>query len=341
MTGLLFRHLLESTLFCFLFGSLAFLLRRQSAAVRHSVWLISILKFSIPTVLFTATGAWMALVLPATAWASLWAAKFSAILTGLFGIWPSHIVVGAGTITSRAFMIVWLLGSACVFGAWLNRLRNSHSGLSLAANDEREALDRAKWNLGSQAAIELRCSERSEPALIGVFRPRISIPSGLAKELTTAEFEAVLMHELAHARRRDNLASAMVHCLVCLFWFHPLLWFVEKRLIAERERACDEMVIASGVAPKTYLAGILKVCRFHVFGDLAGVSAMNGSALGRRSNQILAYRAAQPVPYAVRLAMAGFAMLVTLLPIAGGYCQQCSSNGQVMKSPTKFRKDKR
>jgi beta-lactamase regulating signal transducer with metallopeptidase domain len=139
--------------------------------------------------------------------------------------------------------------------------------------------------------VEIRGSERGrEPALTGIFHPIITVPRGLFEALTESEFEAVLLHELAHARRHDNLASALAHALVCLFWFHPLLWFVEKRLIAERERACDEAVMASGIAPKTYLAGILKVCRFHVAADVAGVSTMNGSALNRRSDLILAYR---------------------------------------------------
>lgn len=341
MTGLLFRHIFESTVFCVLFGSLAFLLRRQSAATRHSVWLISVLKFSIPTVLFTATGAWMAFVLPATAWVSLWAAKFSTVLTGLFGIWPSHIVAGT-TLTATVCLIVWIAGSATMMGVWAARLRKSYNSFCLPTDEQRTALERAKRRFGLRNAVELRRSARvNEPALVGIFRPVITIPQGLFEKLTAPEFEAVLLHELAHARRRDNLASALVHCLLCLFWFHPLLWFVEKLLIAERERACDEMVIASGIAPKTYLAGILKVCRFHLAGDVAGVSTMNGSALSRRSDQILTYRTGKPVPYAVRFVMAGVALLVTILPLAGGYCQQCTSNGQVMKRATNFRKDKR
>jgi hypothetical protein len=49
-------------------------------------------------------------------------------------------------------------------------------------------------------------------------------------------------------------------------------WFAERRLLAERERACDEAVIQCGVAPRIYLAGLAKVCRFHLFPDVAGIS---------------------------------------------------------------------
>src|SRR6185312_9651227 len=90
-----------------------------------------------------------------------------------------------------------------------------------------------------------------------------------------------------HAWRRDNLTGAFVHILVCLFWFHPLLWLSEKRLLAERERACDEMVVRSGTAPEIYVAGILKVCRLQIFDHVCGVSAMTGSDLKNRLELIL------------------------------------------------------
>jgi beta-lactamase regulating signal transducer with metallopeptidase domain len=175
MTILLFRHLLESTLFCVLFGSLAFCLRRQSAAARHSVWLVGLLKFSIPSVLFTATGAWMALVLPATAWVSLWAAKFSHVLIGLFGIWPSHIGLSTATLTVHVFLIVWTAGSATMVLIWLRGLRKSRRALSLATNEERTALDAARRKLSVRRTVGIRCSERvKEPALVGIFHPLIT-----------------------------------------------------------------------------------------------------------------------------------------------------------------------
>ena len=135
----------------------------------------------------------------------------------------------------------------------------------------------------------------------------------------------MLLHELAHARRRDNLTGAFVHCLVCVFWFHPLLWLAEKRLRIERERACDELVIACGITPQVYISGILKVCKFHLFGSPAGISAIAGSDLKRRLKLIDACQAYRPMAYLPRLLMAVAAVLMLMLPIAGGYCQQCVS----------------
>ena len=46
-----------------------------------------------------------------------------------------------------------------------------------------------------------------------------------------------------------------------MFWFHPAVWWIESRLIDERERACDEAVLQSGSQPSDYAEGILEVCR--------------------------------------------------------------------------------
>jgi bla regulator protein blaR1 len=329
MGALLLRHLVESTLLCMLLGAVACSLRRQGAAARHTLWLIGVSKFLIPASLFTAVGAQLAFVLPATAWISLLAAQASALLVSLFGNWPAHILTGHVTAIFRALLTAWLLGSLILFAAWLIRFKESRHGLLPTGRREREALDRAQQMLGSAVAAGIRFSGRwKEPALAGIFRPTITIPRGLPERLAAPEFEAVLLHELAHARRRDNLSGAFVHGVVCIFWFHPLLWFAERRLLAERERACDEAVIQCGVAPRIYLGGLAKVCRFHLFPDVAGISAVNGSDLATRFDRIQAYRSSAPVPYVVRFLLGGVAVFLTVLPMAGGYCEQCGTNLQ-------------
>jgi thiol-disulfide isomerase/thioredoxin len=224
-----------------------------------------------------------------------------------------------------------------MLGIWVFRLRTSHRHLALPTTQEQEAMLRARDLLRIRMSVQLRSSETAaEPALRGIWRPTVTIPRGLSEKLTPSEFEAVLLHELAHARRLDNLTGVLVHALVCVFWFHPLLWFIERRLRVERERACDELVIAAGMAPRIYAAGILKVCKFHLFEAAAGVSAMTGSDLGRRLELIHESRFSARLLYVPRLLVAGLAIFMTAVPIAGGYCEQCVSNGQgpiVRKSP--------
>ena len=86
-------------------------------------------------------------------------------------------------------------------------------------------------------------SAGAAPAVLGVFRPRISLPTGIERVLTAPELEAVLLHERTHARRRDNLIRLLHEIAVCVFWFHPLIWLAGSRISLYRELSCDESVI--------------------------------------------------------------------------------------------------
>lgn len=318
MLVLLLRHLFESTLFSVLLILLASCLRR-GAAVRHAAWLIAVLKFAIPSVLLTSTGAKIAFFWPADSWLLLAVAKISALFASIFGLLP--------TAASHSIFAVWVFGTATLFGLWFMRLRSNQSLLASATEQECEALTRASRLLCVDKPVPLQVSQAdSEPALWGIWHFTITVPEGLYQRLTASEFEAVLLHEMAHARRRDNLTSAFAHCLVCIFWFHPLLWFAERQLRLECERACDELVIACGITPQVYIRGLLKVCRFHLFDPLPGISTMAGSDLKRRLKLIRVCRADKPIAYVFRLLVAAAAVLMLMLPIAGGYCEQCASN---------------
>jgi len=76
-----------------------------------------------------------------------------------------------------------------------------------------------------------------------VLRPHICLPTGIDGILTKPELDAVLLHELTHARRRDNLIRLIHEVGQCLLWFHPLVWMTGSRLALYRELSCDEAVI--------------------------------------------------------------------------------------------------
>jgi beta-lactamase regulating signal transducer with metallopeptidase domain len=318
------RHILESTVFCLLLSGLACCLRK-SATARYAVWLVGIAKFAIPTVLLAGTGAKFALFWPANSWLSTLANRISALFVVFWGLLPLKV--------DREILAIWMGGMLVMAALWIMRLNRSRCLLSPATNEERTALSEACEQLGFQGNVKLCVSGiQLEPTLHGFWQSTISVPRGLYNNLSSAEFRAVLLHELAHARRLDNLASAFVHCLVCLFWFHPLLWFVERRLNVDRERACDELVVACGAKPETYAAGILKVCKFHLFDKpLAaspGLSSITGADLNRRLELILNYQLSARLIYFPRVLLACVVILMTIVPIAGGYCEQCVSNGQ-------------
>jgi len=108
-----------------------------------------------------------------------------------------------------------------------------------------------------------------EPGLVGILRPVVLLPDGLMARLSEPERDSILAHELGHLRRGDNVTAAIHMAVETLFWFWPPVWLIGARLIAERERACDESVLAQGHDPEVYAESILKVCKFCIQSPLA------------------------------------------------------------------------
>jgi hypothetical protein len=90
-------------------------------------------------------------------------------------------------------------------------------------------------------------------------------------------------------------------------------------LLAERERACDESVLASGHDPEVYAGGILKVCKFCIQSPLACVSGVSGADLGMRVRQIMTAEAARDVGAAKRVLLAGACTMALVLPVMAGF----------------------
>jgi tetratricopeptide (TPR) repeat protein len=84
------------------------------------------------------------------------------------------------------------------------------------------------------------------PVTIGLSAPRILLPRGWS-DWPGDKITAVLAHEAAHVRRRDTVTSFLAHLNRVLFWFHPLAWWLQRRLALDAEQACDDAgVIALG-----------------------------------------------------------------------------------------------
>ena len=93
------------------------------------------------------------------------------------------------------------------------------------------------------------------PLAIGVARARVILPLDW-RTWSAGKLRAVLAHETAHVRRRDPLVQLMARINRCLFWFHPLAWWLERRLAATAEQACDDAG-ARALGDTRQYAGIL------------------------------------------------------------------------------------
>ena len=126
------------------------------------------------------------------------------------------------------------------------------------------------------------------PITVGWFRPSLILPAGW-EQWPSAKLAAVLTHEAAHARRHDPLVQWLALFNRAVFWFHPLAWWLERRLSTLAEAACDAAVLAAGHSPQDYSEYLLDMARSVSAGGgrvrLVGM-AMPGSGLTWRMQQI-------------------------------------------------------
>jgi TonB family protein len=107
----------------------------------------------------------------------------------------------------------------------------------------------------------LQCSSPlAMPLTWGILRPVIVLPSG-ATLWTQDRCRIVLSHELAHIARHDWFIQICAEVARCFYWFHPLVWLATRRLRQESERASDDAVLRSGIAPSHYASQLLDLAR--------------------------------------------------------------------------------
>jgi hypothetical protein len=98
------------------------------------------------------------------------------------------------------------------------------------------------------------------PIVCGVWRPAIVMPA-CAHEWPPERGRVVLLNGLAHVRRREGLTQAFARIVCAVYWFNPLTWIAARRLRAERERACDDFVLAAGTRGSEYAGHLLDIAR--------------------------------------------------------------------------------
>lgn len=103
------------------------------------------------------------------------------------------------------------------------------------------------------------CERVAVPTVIGVLRPIVLLPATVMTGLTTDEFSAIVSHEFAHIRRYDLWMNLLQRLIESLLFFHHVVWFLSRRLSAEREICCDDLVVRSGHEAMNYAGALLKM----------------------------------------------------------------------------------
>ncbi len=193
-----------------------------SATTRHWIWLATALNFILPLGAICDK-----LFAPHLSWA-----------TPLGVIGDIGVRLSESTPTTLVLCAVWLIGASLMFTRLGLRIRSEHRSARL---DQGVLLPKRSF-LAHGISVNFAGARRG-PAVNGLIRPHISLPHGIDRLLSKRELQAVLIHELTHARRRDNLVRLIYEVGLCVLWFHPLMWITGSRLALYRELSCDEHVI--------------------------------------------------------------------------------------------------
>ena len=146
-----------------------------------------------------------------------------------------------GIAWGQVLTVVWLMGvAAMAVYALVSYIR---------------LINRVRVSIRIQDRLYL-CDNVRSPFVLGIFRPRIYLPSDMEPQTTTF----VLAHEQAHLRRGDHLWKPLGYAILCIHWFNPLCWLAYILFCRDMEQACDEAVIRNMSAgdKKAYSAALLK-----------------------------------------------------------------------------------
>jgi beta-lactamase regulating signal transducer with metallopeptidase domain len=261
-----------------LLGAAALLARalsRRSAAARHQVWAVAIAASLMMPVIALVAPQWTIAVLPsspvvtdtALASAPVVATAADPVFEPLPATTPSESVEPASAPASASTfstpITLWLIGVLLV----LARLAFGTARVWWMA---RRALPATVWApLGERLALSLGIErpvtflsgdEDAMPMACGLVRARVLLPAE-ADDWPIERQRVVLLHELAHVKRRDCLTQMLAHLACATYWFNPLVWLAARRLRAERERACDDLVLAAGTRGSDYADHLLDIAR--------------------------------------------------------------------------------
>jgi len=161
----------------------------------------------------------------------------------LFGIWAT---------------VALLFASWLAFGA-LSVRRIIHRSRPLESPDWMNPL----WEVADRLELDraprlVRSDDAKMPFACGLLRPTIVLPAE-SDSWTLDRRRAVLLHELAHVRRRDLVGHTVGRFACALYWFHPLVWTAAKRLRSESERACDDLALNCGARASDYAEHLLDI----------------------------------------------------------------------------------
>ncbi len=314
--------------------------RRLPASFRYALWLLIIVKLLLPPSLRLPTGVGY--------WLGRWM-EFSPsgvselvrseVLHSPVGPWDGsdlgseRLDAGTGSVPpprvnrDACLILVWSAGSLLFFGGLAFRSRELRRllGRSQSPPPDVDARFRKSCESFGFRRPVLRVTDGSHsPAVSGLWRPTVLIPSALVRNLSAQSLDEILRHELVHLRRGDLWIQVLQTVVQGIWWWNPAAWLANGRIRALREQAVDEEVLLRGEGDAvSYSRTLLEVARFCGSDPTRalGILGVFGSRsdLRCRIERLLSGR----LPRRAGLGRSGWAWLISLalltLPMALGH----------------------
>lgn len=188
---------------------------------------------------------------------SIAAPGFTASITDFFNRYAGIIVMAWFLII--AFRCIKLAGG-------LYRLHQlKHDQLSSPGDDWSNRLAVLSSRLNIKRPVRFFQSGITKiPMVVGHFKPVILFPIGVLTSLPEDEIEAILVHELAHIRRKDYLVNMIQHFVEILFFFNPAVLWISSLIKIERENCCDDIAIAQTRSRRSYINALVSFQEYHL-----------------------------------------------------------------------------
>lgn len=314
------NHLWQSTLVMLVAWLLTLALRRNQARTRYWVWMATSLKLLVPFSLLAAIGDWLrpASMSPIENTQLMNAMKIAhPFLLSPQSPEPFTIAFAQAATVAHAphhanplpyiLLALWLCGVLFLLLRWSRDWWAIRVTLRSAS----------RISLPMEVPV-FSTSSMIEPGIVGILRPALLLPEKIVDRLSAPQLRSILAHESCHVHRRDNLTAAIHMAVEAIFWFHPAVWWIERRLIEERERACDEAVLQLGNEAEVYAESILNVCKFYTESPIACMSGVTGSDLKQRIVRIMTKQVALKLDLSRKLLLSTVAIAAISTPMVFG-----------------------
>ncbi len=303
---------------------LVFLFRKKSASLRHFLLSVSLISLLLFPFLSTLTKGWETGLLPtwhigegrsqiSQRWdqdtqttiplnsisPSLADQQLQALKlekNGRFNFFLSKYSISKGFF-GLVLVAIWSAGLIVLLSRIFIGLYGAHKltrqGKEISGSPWRQLLSHFLEAISIKRKISLFSHKNvNSPLTWGVIKPVVILPTE-SRNWTQDQRSSALFHELSHIKRCDFLVKILARCSVALYWFNPLSWFAFRMMKKEQEKACDELVLKTGVKPSTYAVNLLsikKAGQFRWNPPTAALGAVGKSQLNERLVAILKHQ---------------------------------------------------